>query len=592
MSNPSDFVIENGVLTKYKGPGGDVVIPDGVTSIQWSVLKGCKTLTTLTIPDSVKQIGSEAFANCDCLKSITICGAVKSIGWGAFANCNELTAVSLLNIVNSFGSGVFQSSGRINYFFAPLISPKELEGCEQSIVATRTFLRKFQDYPNPIIVDEYVKYIASKKKKLLQDLLLADAVEVLKMLVAANKITKKNFEREFLQPALEFKAESCVNYLESVFGGTEKKESLNVAEKTLWDGIHFSEDGKQLLKYKEEPGRTEYHVPAGTKIIAAGAFIGTDLYGSDGRKKRFFSNVGTSLEKIYLPESVTTIRQDAFCTKEGVELFVALPSSLKSVSLGAFWCDADNLINVLTACKKIADSLGEDRRANCIYTGGPLDDLSPRAKPYAVQGFLYAERQMPDVIKEWRSSYLNHIKRNEQTYIKKAAIDDFLLMLMLNEELLSRNGVSYLLEKLPKKKHAEMIAALLAYQEMQFSKDNPEKDFSLSDSDPKMRRALDMTARREQLKEQKGIRGIAFVSTGALKQFGKYNEYIDVYDMNDLKAYIEARGGFYRSAVSSKTDYLICNDPNSNSAKSQKAKEFGVPVITEEEFLRMAEETE
>ena len=33
MSNASDFVIENGVLKKYQGPEGDVIIPDGVTSI-------------------------------------------------------------------------------------------------------------------------------------------------------------------------------------------------------------------------------------------------------------------------------------------------------------------------------------------------------------------------------------------------------------------------------------------------------------------------------------------------------------------------------------------------------------------------------
>ena len=33
MSNASDFIIENGVLRKYVGPGGDVVIPEGVTEI-------------------------------------------------------------------------------------------------------------------------------------------------------------------------------------------------------------------------------------------------------------------------------------------------------------------------------------------------------------------------------------------------------------------------------------------------------------------------------------------------------------------------------------------------------------------------------
>ena len=33
MSNPNDFTIENNILIKYTGPGGDVVIPDGVTAI-------------------------------------------------------------------------------------------------------------------------------------------------------------------------------------------------------------------------------------------------------------------------------------------------------------------------------------------------------------------------------------------------------------------------------------------------------------------------------------------------------------------------------------------------------------------------------
>ena len=33
MSNANDFVIENGVLKKYVGPGGDVVVPKGVTVI-------------------------------------------------------------------------------------------------------------------------------------------------------------------------------------------------------------------------------------------------------------------------------------------------------------------------------------------------------------------------------------------------------------------------------------------------------------------------------------------------------------------------------------------------------------------------------
>ncbi len=61
MSNPSDFVIENGVLKKYKGSDSDVVIPEGVTCIGDSAFSLCSELTNITIPDSVTSIGVAPF---------------------------------------------------------------------------------------------------------------------------------------------------------------------------------------------------------------------------------------------------------------------------------------------------------------------------------------------------------------------------------------------------------------------------------------------------------------------------------------------------------------------------------------------------
>ena len=45
MENNQDFVITKGVLEEYKGPGGDVTIPAGVTEIGSSAFDGCKKLT-------------------------------------------------------------------------------------------------------------------------------------------------------------------------------------------------------------------------------------------------------------------------------------------------------------------------------------------------------------------------------------------------------------------------------------------------------------------------------------------------------------------------------------------------------------------
>ena len=77
--------------------------------------------------------------------------------------------------------------------------------------------------------------------------------------------------------------------------------------------------------------------------------------------------------------------------------------------------------------------------------------------------------------------------------------------------------------------------------------------------------------------EQK-FAGKTFVITGSVTHFANRNE---------LKAVIEAQGGKVTGSVSAKTDYLINNDSASSSSKNRKARELGIPVITEEEFLAL-----
>ena len=58
----------------------------------------------------------------------------------------------------------------------------------------------------------------------------------------------------------------------------------------------------------------------------------------------------------------------------------------------------------------------------------------------------------------------------------------------------------------------------------------------------------------------------------------------------ELKAYIEARGGKAAGSVSAKTSYLINNDVTSGSSKNRKARELGIPILSEEDFLALAGE--
>ena len=104
-----DFEIINGILVKYKGAGGDVVIPNSVTVIGESAFAGCSSLTGVSIPDSVTNIGVGAFEDCSSLTSVSIPDSVTSIGEDAFSWCSSLTSVSIPNSVKSIGDSAFYS---------------------------------------------------------------------------------------------------------------------------------------------------------------------------------------------------------------------------------------------------------------------------------------------------------------------------------------------------------------------------------------------------------------------------------------------------------------------------------------------------
>lgn len=76
----------------------------------------------------------------------------------------------------------------------------------------------------------------------------------------------------------------------------------------------------------------------------------------------------------------------------------------------------------------------------------------------------------------------------------------------------------------------------------------------------------------------KTLQGKTFVVTGSVNHYKNRDE---------LKADIVTHGGTVVGSVSSKTSYLINNDINSTSSKNQKAKSLNIPIISEEDFLKM-----
>lgn len=87
---------------------------------------------------------------------------------------------------------------------------------------------------------------------------------------------------------------------------------------------------------------------------------------------------------------------------------------------------------------------------------------------------------------------------------------------------------------------------------------------------------------KEEKADNQIFAGKNFVITGSLERFSNRGE---------AKNLIESLGGKVTGSVTGKTNYLINNDVNSNSSKNKKARELGIPILSEEDFLKLAEES-
>ena len=90
VGKAEDFEIRKTVLIRYRGPGGDVTVPEGVTRIGEGSFRRCAGLTGAELPDSVTDIGPTAFCDCVSLRSVRIPDSVTGIGLKAFCGCGSL----------------------------------------------------------------------------------------------------------------------------------------------------------------------------------------------------------------------------------------------------------------------------------------------------------------------------------------------------------------------------------------------------------------------------------------------------------------------------------------------------------------------
>lgn len=106
--------------------------------------------------------------------------------------------------------------------------------------------------------------------------------------------------------------------------------------------------------------------------------------------------------------------------------------------------------------------------------------------------------------------------------------------------------------------------------------------FSDEDNNRKLDHLMShLTVKKEEKTGEQIFRNMNFVITGSVEHFANRAQ---------AKEFIESLGGKVTGSVTSKTNYLINNDTTSNSSKNKKAKELGIPILSEEDFLKMAQQ--
>ncbi|MBR7091609.1 MAG: leucine-rich repeat domain-containing protein [Clostridia bacterium] len=122
FEDESGFVINNGILEEYDGPGGHVVVPEGVKHVGFGgrgMFMDREDISDVLLPNGVKSIEQNAFIGCTGLKSIVIPGSVYEIDCGVFIGCTALTSVHIENGVTRIREYAFHGCTALTNIVIP-----------------------------------------------------------------------------------------------------------------------------------------------------------------------------------------------------------------------------------------------------------------------------------------------------------------------------------------------------------------------------------------------------------------------------------------------------------------------------------------
>ncbi|MBQ3082180.1 MAG: leucine-rich repeat protein, partial [Clostridia bacterium] len=276
-----------------------ITLPQGVTSIGYSTFYGCSSLTSITIPHSVTRIGNDVFYGCSSLTSITLPQGVTSIGYSAFGYCSSLASITIPEGVTRIGDDVFYNCRGL----ASITIPEGVTSIGNSAFQNCSSLTSIT-IPNSVTS---IGRFAFEGCSSLTSITIPEGV---------TSIGYSAFRDCSSLTSITI-PEGVTSIGDGAFNNctiTDFKLDANNAYYSYTDGILYNKEKTQIIATINVKGSIT--IPNGVTSIGSSAFYGC-----------------SSLTSITIPDSVTSIGDSAFryCSK----LYIVYNNSNLTLSIGS-----------------------------------------------------------------------------------------------------------------------------------------------------------------------------------------------------------------------------------------------------------------
>lgn len=294
-------------------------LPDSITFISTYAFTSCESLTSITIPSNLTSISSSTFSSCKNLSSVTLPLNLTSIESSAFSGCKKLTLISLPSNLESIGSDAFSSSGLIT-----ITITSKVYSIGANALSNCTSLAN-------VIIEDGVISIGHD---------MCNGCTSLQTVTIPSSVTSIGNNAFFYCIALKSVSvpSSTTSIGENVFGYC-----------LSFSSVLYNTDSTMLI-YCPPSKYGNFEIPSTVKIIASGAFYGSNL--TSITIPSSVTSIGSSafykcskLTSIAIPSGITSIEDYTFysCSKL---TSITIPSSVTSIGNSAF-CYCSGLTSVV-----------------------------------------------------------------------------------------------------------------------------------------------------------------------------------------------------------------------------------------------------